>query len=481
MEDNIKKKTKIGMVWNTFERFSVQGVSFVIGIILARLLTPEDYGTVGLLTVFLTFANVFIDSGFSKGLIQKIDRTEHDFSTTLIFNVVVSTVSYIILFFAAPIIAKFYKKPELVNLSRVLFLVIMLTSFNVVQSALLQIKVDFKKIAFINFASTVISGVSGIVAAYKGFGVWALVIQSIVKQLLATILYWILGHWIPKTGFSIESFKKLFKFGSNLLITGVISTTISTINTLIIGKIYTPEKLGYYTRAEQFPQVTSGTLTSVLQATTFPLLSNYQKSQEEFFNIFKRLVHITSLLVFPAMTGLALCSKTIIVVLLTEKWVIASEYLFWLALSYIFAPLQILNLNLMNAIGRSDLNLKLDLIKCPFIILCMAITLPISIKAVVVGRFIFCFIYFVIDCFMAWRMYKFGAFRQIIYSWKAIVSTLIMVVVLVLLSRIIIDETIMKLVGMILAGIITYCSSLLLLKEKELLLFIVKFQSKKRS
>ena len=471
MEENIKKKTKIGIVWNTLERFSVQIVAFIIGIILARLLTPEDYGTVGLLTVFLTISNVFIDSGFSKGLIQKIDRTEEDFSTTLIFNFVASVIIYVILFFSAPFIANFYKKPELVSLSRALFLVIILTSLCVVQSAILQIKVDFKKIAIINFSTIVVSGVAGIFAAYKGLGVWALVIQTLVRQIMATILYWLIGHWTPKTGFNISSFKNLFFFFSNLLITGIISTIISSINNLFIGKLYTPEKLGYYTRAEQFPQITSGTLTSVLQTTTFPLLANYQKSKDELLSIFKRVLHITCLLVFPSMIGLALCSKTLVVVLLTDKWVIAAEYLFWLALSYIFSPLEILNLNLLNAIGRSDLNLKLDLIKCPFIIICMAITLPISIKAVVIGRLIFCFIYFYIDCFVAGRMFKFGAIKQLLASWKALIASCIMAGSLLLINYFYTDETIYKLIIMIITGIVIYFITLLLLRESELNIF----------
>lgn len=478
MEENIKKKTKIGIVWNTFERFSVQIVSFVIGVILARLLSPEDYGTLGLLTVFLTISNTFIDSGFSKGLIQKIDRTEIDFSTTLIFNFIVSVILYIILFFVAPVIATFYKKTELISLSRVIFLVIILMALSVVQTAILQIKLDFRKIAIINFSATVISGIISIITAYNGFGVWALVIQSLVKQIVSTILLWLIGHWIPKTGFSKSSFFKLFKYGSNLLITGIISTIFSSINNLFIGKLYTPENLGYYTRAMQFPQLTTGTLTSVLQTTTFPLLTNYQNSYEELLTIFKRVVHITCLLVFPAMIGLALCSKTIIVVLLTEKWIIAADYLFWLSLSSIFAPLQILNLNLLNSIGRSDLNLKLDLVKLPFIIIYMAITLPISIKAVVVGGVFGCFIYFYIDCFITGKMFNFGALRQLLASWKAIVSSVVMATSLIIINYIYTNETIVKLIFMIFIGIIIYLLSLFILRESELTILKKKINNK---
>lgn len=474
MEENIKKKTKIGMVWNTLERFSVQIVSFVIGIILARLLSPEDYGTVGLLTVFLTISNVFIDSGFSKGLVQKIDRTEEDFSTTLIFNFIVSVILYIILFFAAPFIAKFYKKPELISLARVLFIVIILNSLSVVQNAILQIKVDFKKIAMINFIATFISGILGVVAAYIGFGVWALIIQNVSKTLITFVMFWLIGHWIPKTGFYFSSFKKLFSYGSKLLLTGLISTLITNIQNLIIGKIYKPESLGYYTRAMNFPQVISGTATSVLQTTTFPILSRYQNNNTELLNIFKRIVHLTCLFVFPAMVGLAMISKTLILVLLTEKWVIASEYLFWLSLAFIFSPLEILNLNLLNAIGRSDLNLKIDLIKLPLIVICMVITLPIGIKAVVIGSVISCFIYYIIDGFLIEKMFNYGALKQLFSSWKVILATIIMALVLYLLNHIIQNETIIKLLILIIVGIISYILCLFIFHEYEIFNIIKK-------
>ena len=468
MEENIIKKTKIGILWNIIERFSIQIVTFIIGIILARLLTPDDYGTVGLLTVFLTIANVFVDSGFSKGLIQKIDRTEEDYSTTLIFNFIVSIIIYLILFFVSPYIACFYQKDELTLLARVLFLVIILSSLTVVQSAILQIKVDFKKIALINFVATFISGVFGIIIAYKGLGVWALVVQNLVRNFIALLMYWGIGRWIPTRGFSITSFKKLFSYGSNLLITGLLSTIISNLQSLIIGKLYKPASLGYYTRAMNFPQLISGTATSVLQTTTFPLLSKYQNNNTELIKVFKRIIHLTYLSVFPMMIGLAMISKTLIIVLLTEKWIIASEYLFWLSIGFVFAPLEILNLNLLNAIGRSDLNLKIDLIKMPLIVLCMAITLPIGLKAVVIGGTCFSIVYYIIDSYMVGKLYNFGACSQLFNSWKVIVATIIMAICLKFLSCLFISETIIKLVAMVLGGAIIYSVCLLLLKENEI-------------
>lgn len=470
-KNNIKNKTKRGMIWNTIERFSVQIISFIFSTILARILSPNDYGTIGLLTVFINISNVFIDSGFSKALIQKTERTEHDYSTILIFNFVIGVIIYSILFFIAPLIARFYDKPELVNLSRSLFICVILISLTVVQSAILQIQIEFKKIAIINLLSTIFSGVVGVIVACRGGGVWALVIQVLVRQVASTILYWLMTHWFPRTGFSITSFINLFKFGSKLLITGILSSIISSANNLVIGKLYTSEKLGFYTKAEQFPQLISGSMTSILQTTTFPILATYQNSREELISIFRKIINATCLVAFPAMIGLALCSRTIITVILTEKWLFSVQYLFWLSLSYIFTPLQILNLNLLNAIGRSDLNLKLDLFKIPLIILCMVITFPISMKAVVIGRFIFSFIYYLIDCHYVGLIFNFGAFRQLLQSWKAIISTFIMTIGLIAINNLLPTDNIFKLFVMFFFGVVSYMICLSVLKEKEFLRF----------
>ena len=467
MFQDIKQKTKIGMFWNAFEKVAVQGISFVLNIILARLLTPHDYGTIGMLTIFLTVSNVFVDSGFSRALIQKQDRTELDFSTTLIFNVVVSCVLYIILFFASPAIAIFYKTPELLSLQRVFFLVIILNSLTVVQNAQLQIKVDFKSIALINAITTIVSGGIAVFAAYKGLGAWALVIQTLTKAGVSAFCFWIIGHWIPKTGFSKESFKKLFGFGSKLLASGLLSTTITNINNLVIGKIYNPESLGFYTRAQQFPELTSGTLNSVLNTATFPMMAALQNEREELIGTFKRLIKITALFVFPAMIGIAVLSRPIILVLLGEKWLPASALLFWLALSYLFIPLSSLNLNLLNAIGRSDLFLKIDISKIPIIFATMAITFPISLKAVVIGKAITAIFYFYMNAFMIGRLYGFGAFKQLYCCWKMIFSSIIMFFFVFFLVQFISNQFVCIIVGIV-SGVFIYVLFLKLLKEEEM-------------
>ena len=474
---DIKQKTKIGILWNAIEKIAVQGISFILNIILARLLTPHDYGVVGMLTIFLTFSNVFIDSGFSRALIQKQDRSELDYSTTLIFNFAISIFLYILLFFLSPLIAQFYKTPELVSLQRVFFLVIILNSLTVVQNAQLQINVDFKNIAIVNSCSIIISGIIAIVAAYKGLGPLALVIQTLSKALVSAIMFWVIGKWMPKTGFSRKSFINLFGFGSKLLCSGLLSTTINNVYNLVIGKIYTPSNLGYYTRAQQFPELTSGTIASVLNTTTFPLMSSLQNNKDELANTLKKLIKTTSMVVFPAMIGLACLSEPIVLVLLGEKWLPTAELLFWLALSYIFTPLSILNMNLLNAIGRSDLFLIIDIIKVPFIIITMVVTFPISIKAIVIGKTITAFLWFYINGFLIGKLYNFGAMKQLCISWKYIFSAIVMGACVFFIDKFIISELLSFFIGLF-SGIFLYILCLIILKDDEFFSLIKSINGK---
>ena len=365
----------------------------------------------------------------------------------------------------SPAIALFYKTPALVLLQRVFFLVIILNSLIVVQSAQLQILVDFKKIALINFISMIVSGTAGIFTAYHGFGAWALVIQTLTKSLTAAVLFWVFGQWLPQTGFSRDSFIRLFSFGSKLLISGTLATFLQNINNLVIGKIYSPANLGYYTRAQQFPELTSGTLSSVLNNATFPLMSSLQNDRLKLIQNFEKLIKITSLLVFPAMTGLALLSEELILVLFGTIWLPAANLLFWLSLSYIFTPLSILNMNILNAIGRSDLFLKVDICKVPVILLVMVITFPISLKAVVIGKFVASFIYFYINGFLSGRIFNYGSLQQLHSSWKYIVATFIMS--LVILSIKALTQSIFNCFLLsFLCGIFVYFFILLILHEE---------------
>ena len=251
---SLKQKTISGVLWSCVERFSVQGIQFVI---MHIILLPSDYGMIGMLAIFIAIAQTLIDSGFSNALIQKKDRSEIDYSTVFYFNIVVGIILYFILFFSSPLIARFYNTPELTGLTRVLALNLFINSLAVVQRAILSIKIDFKTQAKASFSAAIISGIVGIVMAYTGFGVWSLAVQTVLNAFVNTVLLWIFSKWIPLKVFSFESFKKLFAFGSKLLASGLLDTIYRNIYTIVIGKKFASTDLGYFTRADQFAQFPS--------------------------------------------------------------------------------------------------------------------------------------------------------------------------------------------------------------------------------
>ena len=470
---SIKNKTVHGIFWNAVEKFSIQSVQFILGIVIARILSPRDFGLVGMLTIFLALAQVFIDSGFLKALIQKQDRTDADYSTVFYFNIFISIVLYIILFFCAPLIAGFYDISLLSSLTRVLSVVLIINAFTVVQTAQLMIRVDFKTIAKINFWAALGSGIIGIVAAYMGMGVWALVIQSISRSVLVVIGLWKTVRWLPLRVFSWISFHKLFRFGSKLLIAGSVSVVLNNIYSIVIGKLYLPRDLGYYTLANMFAELSSGTVGSVLQTVTYPMMSSLQQEKEQLRAVYIRLLKYTGMFVLPLMCMLALLAGPFIEVTLSDKWLPAASLLFWLALAYIFTPVSALNMNILNAVGRSDLYMKLDLSKVPLLIVMMVITFPISLQAVVMGRFVISFICFFINAYLPGKLLDYGAWKQITDLWKVILATLAETGIILLLSSVIVSPGILLFTGIVSGGT-GYLLSLWLLREREFLLLAVK-------
>lgn len=272
----LKEKTLSGVKWNAIGRFSTQGVSFVISILLARILTPSDYGVVGMIGIFMAIAQTFIDSGFGSALIRKKDCTEEDFSTAFYFNIVVGIVCYLLLFFSAPLIANFFDTPILRDIVRVLSINLFLNSLSIVQSAKLTAAVDFKSQAKVSLAATIVSGCVGLAMAYSGFGVWSLVYQSVSSSLVRTILFWIITKWRPLHTFSKQSFKYLFGFGSKILSASLLHTIYANLTTILIGKFYTPKDLGFYTRGESLAKLPSSNLTGILQSVTYPIFPKYK-------------------------------------------------------------------------------------------------------------------------------------------------------------------------------------------------------------
>jgi len=462
----LKHKTATGILWNAIDKFAVQGIQFLLGIIIARILSPSDFGLIGMLTIFIVLAQLLIDSGFGKALIQKKNRNDVDFSTVFYFNLLFSIILYFILFFTAPLISQFYNIPTLTILTRVLALSIIINSFSVVQTAKFAIGLEFKKMALINFIAVIISGTIGIIAAYSGFGVWSLVIQTLTKAFIVALLFWIFSRWTPLFVFSFASFKELFHFGSKLLGAGVIATFFQNIYTLLIGKFFSASTLGYYTRGVQFSEFSSGTITSILQNVSFPVLSSLQDDKEKLFAVYKKFVRLSAFIIFPLMTLLALLADPFIRILLTDKWLLTIPILQWLCFARIFTPISTLNMNILNVLGRSDLFLKLDILKIPIMVAILVIALPLGIKAVVIGSLIDSFIAFFINTYYPGKFFNFGAVSQLKEISKIMLATLLMAAIVFFFCYFM-DSMVLKLFSGAILGVSSYLFISKVLKINE--------------
>lgn len=363
VEQSLKNKAVRGVGWSFADSILGQGVTFIVGLVLARLLTPEDYGLLAYLTIIISLSNSIVDSGFSNALIRKKDASNIDYNTTFITNLIVSSLIVVFLYFLAPVISIFFERLELISLIRVMSSIVVINAFSLIQKTKLTKNVDFKTQTKASLISSVMSGIIGIGMALYGCGVWSLVGQQISRQFLFTLLLWIFTKWYPKIQFSIQSFKELFGFGWKLLVSGLISTIWNEIYQLVIGKCYSPATLGQYIRAQQFSSLFSSNLTSVIQKVSYPILSEVQDNKKRLKLSYKRIIKMTMLVTFSLMLGLAAVSNSLIEVLIGSQWKQATPMLQILCFQMMLYPLHALNLNLLQVQGRSDLFLKLEIVK----------------------------------------------------------------------------------------------------------------------
>lgn len=362
-EQSLKSKTVKGLVWSALDNVTKIGVTFIVSIILARLLSPDEYGLIGILTIFISVFNAIVDSGFTNALIRKKDITDTDYSTVFYTNLVVSIFMATALFFCAGPIAHFFEREELVSLTQVMSCIVIINAFCLVQKARTTKNIDFKTQAKVTFIASVSSGVIGITMAYMGYGVWALVGQQISAQFITTIFFWIYNKWVPKLIFSRESFLEMWSYGWKLLVSGLIDTTWKEIYQVVVGKCYSPATLGLYTRAKQFSQLFSFNLTSIIQRVSFPVLSSLQDDRDRLREAYKRVIKTTMLPTFVLMYGMAAVAKPMVIVLIGEKWLGCVGFLQIICIYGALYPLHAINLNMLQVQGRSDLFLKLEIIK----------------------------------------------------------------------------------------------------------------------
>ncbi len=363
MAESLREKSVRGVAWSAIERVALLGIQFVIQVVLARLLTPEDYGIVGILAVFLAVSQTFIDSGFTNALIQNQQRTEKDFATAFFFNGAISVFCYGILFFGAPFIADFYEMPQLLPVTRVIGFSLIFSALSAVHRTLLTIKVDFKTQAKATLSAVILSGVIGIILAYCGFGVWALVVQTLVNTGVTTLFFWLLVRWFPQHFFSPASFKPMFSFGSKLLAASLLHTVYMNLYPLVVGKFFSATALGYFSRAQQFASLPATTGSGILGRVTFPLLATVQDDNERLSTVYRKYLRVSTGAIAPVMLGLCALTEPLVLILIGEKWLPIAPLMQVLCLAWMVDPIALVNLNLLNVKGRTDLVLRLEVVK----------------------------------------------------------------------------------------------------------------------
>ena len=426
MSNSLKQKTVKGVLWSSLERFSVQGIQFIVMIIMANMLTPHDYGLISMLAVFIAVSQSLVDSGFSQALIRKVNRTETDNSTVFYFNVAVGLVLYGLLFTAAPLIADFYHEPQLINITRVIGLSILINSFIIVQRALLTIKIDFKTQAKAAFTAAILSGVVGIWMASSGYGVWAIVAQQLTNLGVNTLLLWILSHWRPMWIYSWNSFHELFGFGSRLMISGLIDTLYRNIYLIVIGRLFSASDLGYYTRAHQFTDFASSNISGIIQRVTYPILCSIQNEDERLSSVYRKFLRLSAFIVFPLMMGLAAISKPLVLTLLKEEWLFTATLLSIICFSMMWYPIHSINLNLLQVKGRSDLFLKLEIYKKIIGIIILCITIPMGLVAMCIGSFFSSMIALIINTHYTGKLIKVGFIQQMLDLFPILILSISM-------------------------------------------------------
>lgn len=363
MVDSLKGRAVRGVVWSAVERFSVQGIQFVLSIIIARLVTPSEYGLIAMLGIFMAIGQAFIDGGFSNALVQKKERTETDFSTVFLFNIFFAIFIYGILWFSSSFIASFYNVPALEKLTKVVGLNLIISSLSIVHRTKLIIALDFKTQARVSFLAVIISGVVGILLAWRGYGVWALAIQSILNNLLISIALFCVSRWKIYWTFSKNSFGELFSFGSKLLIGSLFHTIYSNMYTVIIGRLFQSATVGLFNRAYTFSSFFSTNLTDIISRAMYPVLCGIQDEEQYLRDVFLSYLRQVAYIIFPVAVLLSVLSKPFILVLLTDKWSESAIYMSILCIANMWNPVMYINWQILNVRGRSDLSLKSEIIK----------------------------------------------------------------------------------------------------------------------
>lgn len=409
----LRQQSVSGFKWNAIESIAVRGIQFFIGLVLARVLSPSDFGVVGLLTIFIVLSQAFIDGGFSNALVRKQNKTNIDYSTAFYFNIGVGIICYAVLYIISPGVAKIFDMPLLNPLLKVLGFSVFLNSLSLVHIAKLTFDINFKWQAIATLIAVLVSGVAGIVIAYRGYGVWALVWQTVIMAAIKSFVLIVYCKWRPNWVFSKKSFNYLFSYGSKLVISNLLFAVYSQVSTILIGKFYSTVDLGYYTRGRQFANLPCDIITGVLGKVTFPILSRIQDNENELVRVYRKYIRLTSLVCVFSLLLLAAIAKPLIITVLTEKWVGCIIYLQLFCFSMLIDHISRLNLNLLQVKGRSDLYLKLEVIKRIVSIVMMLVALPFGIIYLCLSLIVYAVFAFFVNTYYTGKLFNLSCWIQL--------------------------------------------------------------------
>lgn len=418
MSSDLRQRGIRAISWSVVQEVFQRGLQFAFGVLLARLLGPEEFGTIAMLTVFITVAQVLADSGFGSALIQRPETSRLDESSVFYLNVGASLVLATLLTLLAPQIAAFYREPQLASILPVMTITLVINATASVQSSLMVRRLDFKKQTMITIASQAVSGVAGLAMAWKGFGAWSLVAQQLTAALLRAVLLWTLNTWRPLLQFSTDSLKTMFQFGSRMAGAVLLNTLFENLNSLIIGRLFAATELGYFNRAQSLQSTATRSLGTVTNRVTFPIFSRMQENPDRMRNGLRKGTICLSFVHFPIMAGLAASAPSLVPLLLTEKWIACVPYVQVLCFGGILYPLHILNLNVLTAMGHSNLILRLEIIKRALFILSILITYRWGVLAMLWGQVVQSALAYGINAYYTKRLARYSIAEQFKDFWN---------------------------------------------------------------
>ncbi len=476
---SLKQKALTGFIWSASDKLINQLGYLAVTVFIARLIGPESFGLIGMLTVFMLLAESVVNSGFSQALIQKSKAmTEEDASTIFYVNLFLGVCMYVLLYFSAPAIAAFYKQPVLIDIARILFIVILVNALSVVVRAKLTIDIDFKSQAIAGTIAVILSSTIGLYLALNDYGIWSLVWLILSKAFFLNIGLWLFCHWHPKLLFSTQSFIQLFKFGSNLMLAGIGATLLNNFYIALIGRYFNPASVGYYTQATNLSNFLSTFISSTLQGVTYPIMTSIKEDRTRLLEVYKQLISITMLVSLPMLVGFAAVADTTVLLFLGEEWLPTVPVLIALCLARAMTPISAINMNILNAIGRSDLFLKVDLSKYPMVIAGFFIGINYGIEGVAWAMFTTTFLSFFVNAYFPGKFFGFGGWSQLKAAVKYIVAAAIMYVAVSWLEL----EVVLwlELIAKILLGLLLYPLLLVIMRDQFVMQYVNLLISKVR-